>query len=60
MRDNSPRPAVELTEALPSVSQGRRVVRKRKTQAVESSRYGFAILLNRKTSILLQADNVHL
>jgi hypothetical protein len=31
-RDNSSRPAVELTEALPLVPQGRRVVRKRKAQ----------------------------
>jgi hypothetical protein len=59
-RDNSPRPAVELTEALPSVPQGRRVVRKRKAQVVESSTYEFAALLNRQTSILLQADNIHL
>jgi hypothetical protein len=38
-RDNSSGPAVELTEALPLVPQGRRVVRKRKAQAIESSRY---------------------
>jgi hypothetical protein len=37
--DNSPGPSVELTEALPSVPQGRRVVRKQKAQEVESSRY---------------------
>jgi hypothetical protein len=43
-RDNSPGPAVELTETLPSVPQGRRVVRKRKAQVVESSRYEFATL----------------
>jgi hypothetical protein len=59
-RGNSPRPAVELTEALPLVPQGRRVVRKRKTQVVESSRYGFATLLNRQTSILLHTDSIHL
>jgi hypothetical protein len=45
-RDNSLRPSVELTEALPSVPQGRRVVRKRKTQEVESSRYEYAALLS--------------
>jgi hypothetical protein len=38
-RDNSSGPAVELTEALPLVPQGRRVVRKRKAQEIESSRY---------------------
>jgi hypothetical protein len=45
-RDNSSRPAVELTEALPQVPQGRRVVRKRKAQEVESSRYWFAALMS--------------
>jgi hypothetical protein len=38
-RDNSSRPTVELTEALPLVPQGRRLVRKRKAEAIESSRY---------------------
>jgi hypothetical protein len=38
-RDNSSGPAVELTEALPLVPQGRRVVRKRKAQEIESSGY---------------------
>jgi hypothetical protein len=38
-RDSSSGPAVELTEALPLVPQGRRVVRKRKAQEIESSGY---------------------
>jgi hypothetical protein len=59
-RDNSPRPAVELTDALPLVPLGRRVVHKRKAQVAESSKYGFAALLNRQTSILLPADNIQL
>jgi hypothetical protein len=46
-RDNSPGPSVELTEALPSVPKGHRVVRKRKAQVIESSQYGFAALLSR-------------
>jgi hypothetical protein len=45
-RDHSSKPAVELTEALPLVPQDRRVVRKRKAQEIESSRYWFAALLN--------------
>jgi hypothetical protein len=45
-RDNSPGPSVELTETLPSVPQGRRVVCKRKAQVVESSRYEFPTLLS--------------
>jgi hypothetical protein len=45
-RDNSPGPSMELTEALPSVPQGRRVVRKRKAQEVKSSRYEYAALLS--------------
>jgi hypothetical protein len=45
-RDNSSGPAVELTEDLPLVPQGRRVVRKRKAQKIESSRYWFAGLLH--------------
>jgi hypothetical protein len=36
-KDNSSGPAVELTEALPLVPQGRRVVRKRKAQEIKSS-----------------------
>jgi hypothetical protein len=59
-RDNSPGPAVELTEALPSVPQGRRVVRKREAQVVKSSRYGFAALLSRQTSVLLHANSIQL
>jgi hypothetical protein len=35
---------VELTETLPSVPQGRQVVRKQKAQEVESSRYEYAAL----------------
>jgi hypothetical protein len=38
-RDNSSGPAVELTEALPLVPQGHRLVCKRKAEAIESSRY---------------------
>jgi hypothetical protein len=45
-RDNAPGPCVELAEALPSVPQGRRVVRKWKAQEVESSRYEYAALLS--------------
>jgi hypothetical protein len=37
-KDNSSGPAVELAEALPLVPQGRRVVRKRNAQEIESSR----------------------
>jgi hypothetical protein len=55
-RDNSPGPSVELTETLPSVPQGRRVVRKWKAQEVESSRYEYAALLNYQISILLHAN----
>jgi hypothetical protein len=59
-RDNSSRLAVELTEALPQVPQGRRVVRKRKTQEVESSRYWFAALMSCQISVLLYTDSIHL
>jgi hypothetical protein len=45
-RDNFPGPSVELAETLPSVPQGRRLVRKRKAQEVESSRYEYAALLS--------------
>jgi hypothetical protein len=38
-RDNSSEPAMELTKTLPLVSQGRRLVRKRKAEAIESSGY---------------------
>jgi hypothetical protein len=58
-RDNYSRPAVELTEALPQVPQGRRVVRKRKAQEVESSRYWFAALMSCQISVLLY-DSIHL
>jgi hypothetical protein len=59
-RDNSSGSAVELIEALPSVPQGRRVVRKRKAQVVESSKYGFAALLSHQTSVLLHANRIQL
>jgi hypothetical protein len=59
-RDNSPGPAVELTETLPSVPRGRRVMRKRKAQVVESSRYEFATLLNSQITVLLPADSIRL
>jgi hypothetical protein len=38
-RDNSSEPVVELADALPLVPQGRRIVRKRKVQEIESSGY---------------------
>jgi hypothetical protein len=57
-RDNSPGPSVELTETLPSAPQGHRVVRKRKAQEVESSRYEYAALLNHQISVLLHANIV--
>jgi hypothetical protein len=38
-RDNSSDQSVELTGALPLVPKGHRLVRKRKVQEVESSRY---------------------
>jgi hypothetical protein len=57
-RDNSPGPSVELTETLPLVPQGRRVVRKRKAQEVESSRYEYAASLNHQISVLLYANIV--
>jgi hypothetical protein len=44
-RDNSPGPAVELTETLPHVPWGHRVTRKWKAQVVESSRYELAALV---------------
>jgi hypothetical protein len=56
--DNSPGPFMELTETLPSVPQGRLVVRKWKAQEVKSSRYEYAALLNRQISILLHANIV--
>jgi hypothetical protein len=59
-RDNSPGLAVELATALPLVPQGRRVVRKRKAQEVESSRYWFAALTSCQVSIVLCTDSVHL
>jgi hypothetical protein len=49
---------VELTETLPLVPQGRRVVRKRKAHVVESSRYEVAALLNCQISELLHANTV--
>jgi hypothetical protein len=44
-RNDSPGPAMELTEALPLVPQGCWVVCKRKAQELESSRYYLAALL---------------
>jgi hypothetical protein len=43
-KNNSLESSVELVEALPSVPRGRRVVRKRKANVVEPTRYGAAIL----------------
>jgi hypothetical protein len=43
-KNNSPGSSVELVEALPSVPRGRWVVRKRKANIVEPTRYGAAIL----------------
>jgi hypothetical protein len=45
-RGNSPGLAVELTDTLPSVPQGRWVVHKCKAQEVESTRYEYADLLS--------------
>jgi hypothetical protein len=49
---------MELTEALPLVPRGRRVVRKRKAHVVEPSRYEVATLVNCQISELLHADIV--
>jgi hypothetical protein len=38
-RDNSSEPIMELADALPLMPQGRRIVRKRKAQEIESSGY---------------------
>jgi hypothetical protein len=57
-RNNSPGPSVELTETLPLVPRGRRVVRKRKAHIVESFRYEVAALLNCQISELLHANTV--
>jgi hypothetical protein len=59
-RDNSPGPFVELTETLPLVPQGRRVVHKRKALEVDSSKYEYATLLNCQISVLLRANSIHL
>jgi hypothetical protein len=59
-KDNSPEPAVELATTLPPVPQGCRVVRKRKVQEVESSRYRFTVLTSCRVSIVLCSDSVHL
>jgi hypothetical protein len=58
-KNNSPGLSVELVEALPSVPQGRRVVRKRKANVVESTRYGTAILWNCQVLWLLDAYFVY-
>jgi hypothetical protein len=54
-KNNSPGSCVELVEALPSVPRGHRVVRKRKANVVESTRYGTAILWNCQVLWLLDA-----
>jgi hypothetical protein len=43
-KNNSPGSSVELVEALPSVPRVHRVVRKRKANIVEPTRYGAAVL----------------
>jgi hypothetical protein len=43
-KNNSPGSSMELVEALPSVPQGHRVVRKRKASVVEPTRYGATVL----------------
>jgi hypothetical protein len=43
-KNNSPGSSVELVEALPSIPRGRRMVRKRKANVVEPTRYGAAVL----------------
>jgi hypothetical protein len=57
-RNNSAGPSVELTEALPLVPRGRRVVHKRSAHAVEAPRYEVAALVNCQISELLCADIV--
>jgi hypothetical protein len=47
--------SVELVEALPSVPRGRQVIRKRKANIVESTRYGTAVLWNCQVLWLLDA-----
>jgi hypothetical protein len=59
-KDNFPGPAVELAATLPLVPQGRRVVRKRKVQEVESSRHWFTVLTSCQVSIVLCSDSMHL
>jgi hypothetical protein len=49
---------VELTEALPLVPRGHRVVRKRSAHVVKAPRYEVATLLNSQISELLHADVV--
>jgi hypothetical protein len=43
-KNNSPGSSVELVEALPSVPRGHQVVRKRKANVVEPTRYGAVVL----------------
>jgi hypothetical protein len=57
-RNNSPGPSVELTETLPLVPRGHRVVHKQKAHVVESSTYEVAALLNCQISVLLHANTV--
>jgi hypothetical protein len=54
-KNNSSGSSVELVEALPSVPQGRRGVRKRKANVVKSTRYGTAVLWNCQVLWLLDA-----
>jgi hypothetical protein len=54
-KNNSPGSSVELVEALLSIPRGRCVVRKRKANVVESTRYGTAILWNCQVLWLLDA-----
>jgi hypothetical protein len=57
-RNNSPGPSVELTEGLPLVLGGRRVVHKWSAHIVEAPRYEVATLMNCQISELLHADIV--
>jgi hypothetical protein len=54
-KNNSSGSFVELVGALPSVPRGRRVVRKRKANVVESTRYVTAVLWNCQVLWLLDA-----
>jgi hypothetical protein len=54
-KNNSSGSSVELVELLPSVPRGHRVVRKRKANVVESTKYGTAVLWNCQVLWLLDA-----